>query len=475
MKKNLLNIFIAYALVAFVTSCDTTVLVTGTFTLEQNKEVVVTLVQLSHEKTEKHTGATDSNKHADATDSGKQPVKLETNTNSQSGFSFDFEIPKPALFALYLRIGQGNELSGYNTTLYLEPGDKISLEFVPSGKYGVKCNHESISNKNNKALIGFGEATNSILSKNFNNPPKDLEAENAFLGSFSSAADSILGETKVKPLVRKFIKTKALDNYYSALLRSSRSNIDGSANKIPDFKIEYFDDDFIFLFPSGIQNLVGVMNLKTGLAPYSRRKDLSVISSHADLLELTLSNQNVLDSAIEYMLNAYIASFRDYENFQTNREKFSAIANRISNPLVTLELMDSFEKLGYTIEGSIAPPIKMEDRNGNMVSLETFKGKKIIVDVWATWCVPCLRQMPLLKELEHEMKDQNVVFVGICMGSKKEDWLQKLDEFGLDNIQLFDAGNNFANALNINAVPHILIYDPQTRLHTYQTTINQLK
>ncbi len=460
-------IFIAFSFLVIATSCDSSVRVAGTFALEQEKKIVATLVQLTHEKPERHTDATDSGKHTDATSSGKQQVKLETNTNSQTGFSFNFEIPKPAIFALYLRVGEDNELTGYNTTLYLEPGDDISLDFVPSGSYGVKCDHSTITDANNKALVSFGEITTSIMVDNFNNPPADVDGEKRYVKSFFEAADSLLGSTKVKPIVKKFIQFKATDSYYSAYYRSS-------IKEMPEFKMEYFDHDFIFHFSSGIQNLVGFLNLQSGLAPYSRRKDLSMISAQVDFLDGSLTNQRVIDAAISHMLSSYITHYRDYDNYATNQVAFGAIADLISDKQLSLEIKESFEKLGYTVVGSVAPPIQMEDRDGNLVSLDSFKGKTIIVDVWATWCVPCLRQMPLLKELEHEMKDQNVVFVGICMGSKKEDWLQKLDEFGLDNIQLFDAGNNFANALNINAVPHILIYDHETRLHTYQTTLDQL-
>lgn len=467
MKKHILYTFIAFALGAFVSSCDTTVQVTGTFSLEQDKKIVATLVELSPEKPDGDVDSENPEGNSSEAASVKNPIKSEIFTLSQDGFSFELEIPKPALYGLYIRVGEGNELSGYNTTLYLQPGDNISLEFVPSGKYGVKCRHSSISDANNKALVALGEITNSIMAKNFNNPPVNIEGEKAYLNSFIDVADSLLGLRKVKPLVNKFIRLKAIDSYYSAYYRSS-------LKEIPDFKNEYFDDDFIFLFPSGIQNLVGFLNLKTGLSPYSRRKDLSMISAQIGIMDEYISNQRVTDMTISHLLSSYITSYRDFDNYKTNREAFASVADMVSDMRISGKLKESFEQLGYTVVGSQAPPIQLEDRNGNQVSLDSFKGKIVVVDVWATWCVPCLRQMPRLKELEHEMKDRNVIFVGICMGSKKEDWLQKLEEFELDSIQLFDAGDKFAKALNINAVPHILIYDQETRLQTYQTTINQL-
>ena len=56
-------------------------------------------------------------------------------------------------------------------------------------------------------------------------------------------------------------------------------------------------------------------------------------------------------------------------------------------------------------QGNQAPDFKAFDRTGNLVNLSDLQGKKVYVDVWATWCGPCIREIPSLKELEHELGD----------------------------------------------------------------------
>ena len=56
-------------------------------------------------------------------------------------------------------------------------------------------------------------------------------------------------------------------------------------------------------------------------------------------------------------------------------------------------------------EGMRAADFTYPDKDGKMVSLSDFKGKVVLVDVWATWCSPCRKELPYLKKLEeYEVK-----------------------------------------------------------------------
>src|SRR5690554_5114015 len=55
--------------------------------------------------------------------------------------------------------------------------------------------------------------------------------------------------------------------------------------------------------------------------------------------------------------------------------------------------------------------MRLIDVNGDALSLEDFEGKAIFLNVWATWCPPCIAEMPGINELYKDVKDQNVEFV----------------------------------------------------------------
>ena len=65
--------------------------------------------------------------------------------------------------------------------------------------------------------------------------------------------------------------------------------------------------------------------------------------------------------------------------------------------------------------GKAAPSFTLQDLNGKPVSLSDFKGKVVILDFWATWCPPCVIEIPHFIELYEQYKDQGFTMVGISL------------------------------------------------------------
>ncbi|MFD2937751.1 TlpA family protein disulfide reductase [Spirosoma flavum] len=70
---------------------------------------------------------------------------------------------------------------------------------------------------------------------------------------------------------------------------------------------------------------------------------------------------------------------------------------------------------------------------------QSFVGKAIVLDRWATWCAPCLQEMPHSKKLQQDAKDLPVVFVYVCtaQGSDESKWKRKIAELELPGIHFF--------------------------------------
>ncbi len=65
------------------------------------------------------------------------------------------------------------------------------------------------------------------------------------------------------------------------------------------------------------------------------------------------------------------------------------------------------------VAGDIAPDFTLEDTKGNRISLSNLRGKVVMVNFWATWCPPCIEEMPSMERLHEAMADDDFVLLAI--------------------------------------------------------------
>ena len=111
--------------------------------------------------------------------------------------------------------------------------------------------------------------------------------------------------------------------------------------------------------------------------------------------------------------------------------------------------------------GQPAPDFTLKDIEGKEVSLKDFKGKTIYLDFWATWCSPCIAEIPDAKKLEEEFKTRDVVFLYISIDQNEETWRKIIGEKQMGGVQLISIegfSSEIAQKYKLKAVPtYILI------------------
>jgi len=96
------------------------------------------------------------------------------------------------------------------------------------------------------------------------------------------------------------------------------------------------------------------------------------------------------------------------------------------------------------------------DLNDKPVSIQDFKGKKVLLNFWATWCIPCIKEMPSLVRAQEILKDENYVFLFPTTDNlKRVKQFQKKNNYPLQFLQY----NSTLDKLKIYALPATLIYD----------------
>lgn len=109
------------------------------------------------------------------------------------------------------------------------------------------------------------------------------------------------------------------------------------------------------------------------------------------------------------------------------------------------------------------------DVNGDTVSLASLKGKVVLVDTWATWCMPCRAEIPHLQKLEEELRNKAIAFVSLSCDEAKDEakWKAFVEKEKLTGIQLYAKGfSEFTKYYKINAIPRFLIFDKEGKIVT---------
>ena len=111
--------------------------------------------------------------------------------------------------------------------------------------------------------------------------------------------------------------------------------------------------------------------------------------------------------------------------------------------------------------------------DGESISVkEDLKGKVVVIDFWATWCGPCVAELPHMKELYAQYKDQGVEFIGVSLDQPDADGLSALKSFVAEHdlpwpqYHSGNASSNFARTWGITAIPTLFIVDTQGLLHS---------
>ena len=121
-----------------------------------------------------------------------------------------------------------------------------------------------------------------------------------------------------------------------------------------------------------------------------------------------------------------------------------------------------------TETGNKAPEIRLPSISGDTVALSSLKGKLVLIDFWATWCSPCLREQPELAQLYKKYKPAEFTngkgfeIFGVSLDSKKANWQDAINKNGIDWIQVSDLkfwNSPVAKLYKIPELPFNLLID----------------
>jgi len=109
--------------------------------------------------------------------------------------------------------------------------------------------------------------------------------------------------------------------------------------------------------------------------------------------------------------------------------------------------------------GKSAPSFQLTDINGKSVSLSDFQGKPVLINFWATWCAPCLFEMPYIQEVYDEWAERGLVILAINIGESPSRVENFMHYFNFSFPVLMDMKKNVTAKYNVIGYPTTYFID----------------
>ncbi len=218
------------------------------------------------------------------------------------------------------------------------------------------------------------------------------------------------------------------------------------------------NDEAAYKESKSYRNLVGYLFTKDINAAYEESLDYN-----RAIIEATGKVENTYIK--EELLHGYARMLMSpTEDLQ---EIYDFLMAEVSNESYRASYEESFESLIKLAKGMPSPTFEAyENHSGGTTSFNDLKGKYTYIDVWATWCGPCLAEIPSLKEVEEAYHGKNINFVStsIDQAEDHDTWLEMVNDKELGGMQLMADNawqSEFVKNYQINGIPRFILVDPE--------------
>jgi len=422
MRQNLIFVFIAILLAGCRPAADTSVRVTGV--VHNPTDDPIELVFLS-----------------DFTSNQREIVTLEL--DAENRFDVSFDIPTP--LAVTLRNGRAS------LQLFLQPGDQLHVEADASDWINTIA-FAGKAGPNNTFYVQYqGELGLHTGTAFFNNAAMMYEP-----AVFSRVIDSVLTlqldylETYPErgELSEPFITFYHAEKQYASKNRllaypatHQRLNQLPNPPALPDGFFDFLNDPDIFdhnlLNSEAYTNfLLAFLGFHAGLSPERFAEGTSQHEIHYTLAgELIPGESGAFAQAIsinrEFILGCIEKARALYDDF---------IAREVSEDLKA-RVTGTWEGVQSLMPGMPAPGFTLTDINGIEVSLSDYQGKVVYLKFWASWCGPCMRQVPPAAELKKRLAGHDdLVFLYVSIDTDNHAWQSTVEHHGITGTHLVTPG-----------------------------------
>lgn len=360
------------------------------------------------------------------------------------------------------------------TPLHLEAGDNVIINYDSkefnktleiSGK-GSEISSYLVAKKNKeRELMGKGTAVYTKEETDYKKTFQVIKTVQKELLSAATGIDAAYIAKEERNIQYAYLgKLNVYKSYHSYYAK--KKDFEPSKEFLNELNDVQFNSEEDFNFSSSYKSLVTnhYQNKVSELVKANEELDrtLTMLKVCSEIENQTIKNAMVYD-AVRYPITRA-------DNLEELYTAYKAAGS--TNEKNNAEIEKSYTTLKTLAKGSPSPKfVNYENNAGGTTSLDDLKGKYVYIDVWATWCGPCKRQIPFLKEVEKKYHGKNIEFLSLSIDEKKDHqaWKDMIKEKELGGIQLFadsDWKSQFVQDYLIQGIPKFILLDPQGNIVT---------
>lgn len=162
-----------------------------------------------------------------------------------------------------------------------------------------------------------------------------------------------------------------------------------------------------------------------------------------------------------------VLNYSDDGNSDVMRSLFERFSPEVKASYYAKHLEGLLIKLEALQVGKIAPAFTQADVNGKSVALDSYKGKYVLIDFWASWCGPCRMENPNLVRTYQKFKDKNFDILGVSLDNNKAKWLQAIQDDQLTWAHVSDLKywqNEVALQYGVESIPANFLLDKEGKI-----------
>ena len=351
---------------------------------------------------------------------------------------------------------------------YLQPGDSVhlsadmenikeSLSFSGTGTDNnmyINLDEFEFNNYKQKYLRNYYNLTFQKANDFKRIVDEQRQKKHDFLDEYSSTHDIS------SHLERMFHTTYDLEAV-RAKIYYPRGHAGFNDGVMPDMPDDYFSFMDSVQIPGSIDDLgIGIFY---SLNSWIQKKYELAGSEKSGFSNKYAFADSLLPERMSYVYRA-ISLNRDFR-----KKLYDVFNENCKYPDIAKLVKNKFSHLEGMLEGNPGPDFHLPDVNGTMISLADFKGKLVYIDLWATWCGPCIKEIPYLHALERQLDKEQIQFISISFDSAKDStkWSNYVIDNHLSGIQLLadkKHHDSFSEQLNIKTIPRFILLDREGKI-----------